>query len=287
MDFLDRLKPARGGTIPTHARNNRKPETSRRHRNAIDELVRLHESDPNKLALVICGSLATGEAHEASDVDLYLVVTDTEFERIRANRGCYYGSWDPAKFSGVEIDGKIVGKGFLQEAAVRGSEPTRASFENAYTEFSHDSEIDALLERISAYPESEREQKIKAFYAYTKHYRYVCEQAFELANDYFARRCVIELVFFASRLALAHNRVLFPCHKSLFAALARCDDLPPEFINSSRMLLEGSTLQAVVDYYESVSDYFGQYDYPDQERISFILENEWSWFSGMPFAGDL
>ena len=258
-----------------------------RQREAIAELVRLHGSEPSKLALVICGSLATGKAREASDVDLYLAVTDEEFERVRAEEGCFYGSWDPARFSGVEIDGKIVGKAFLQEAAVRGSEPTRASFESAYTEFSHDPEINALLERIAAYPEWEREQKIKAFDAYTKHYRYVGEQAFELGNDYFARRCAIELVFFAARLALAHNRVLFPCHKSLFAALDRCDDLPPDFVDSSRRLLESPSLPEIVNYYDRVSDYFSQYDYPDQERVSFILENEWSWFSGLPFAGDL
>jgi hypothetical protein len=257
-----------------------------RQRKAIDELVRLHENDPSKLALVICGSLATGKARENSDVDLYLVVTDNEFERARAGEGCFYGSWDPNGFSGIEIDGKIVGKKFLQEAAVRGSEPTRASFESAYAEFSHDAEIDALIERIAAYPEREREQKIKAFYAYVQHYRYIGEQAFGLGDDYFARRCLIELVFFAARLALAHNRVLFPCHKSHFAALERCDELPPEFVDSSRRLLESSNLPALVDYYERVSGYFSRYDYPDQERIGFILENEWGWFSGLPSVGD-
>jgi predicted nucleotidyltransferase len=255
---------------------------SLRHRKAIDELVLLRGDDPNTLALVISGSLAGGKAREDSDVDLYLVVTDEEFERVRAEEGCFYGSWDPSKFSGVEIDGKIVGKKFLQEAEVRASEPTRASFQSAYTEFSHDPEIDTLIGRIAAYPESERAQKIKTFYAYTKHYRYVGEQAFELENDYLTRRCVIEIVFAAARLALAHNRVLFPCHKTLFAALEECEDLPPGFASSSRRLLESQSLPALIDYYEMVSGYFGQYDLPDQERISLILENEWSWFSGLP-----
>ena len=146
---------------------------SERHRKAIDELVCLHGDDPNKIALVICGSLATGKARDDSDVDLYLVVTDEELERVRAEEGCFYGSWDPNKFFGAEIDGKIVSKVFLQEAAIRGSEPTRASFERAYTEFSRDAEIDELIGRIAIYPEWEREWRIKAFYAYTKHYRYV------------------------------------------------------------------------------------------------------------------
>jgi hypothetical protein len=264
----------------------RKPEMSERHRKAIDELVRLHGDDPKKLALVICGSLATGKARADSDVDLYLVVIDEEFERVRVEEGCWYGSWDPDEFFGAEIDGKIVGKRFLQEAAVRASEPTRADFESAHTEFSHDAEIDALISKIAVYPEWEREAKIKAFYGQVKHNRYVGEQGFLLGNDYLARRCVTELVFFAARLALAHNRVLFPCHKSLFAALEKCDHLPPGFVSSSHELLRNMNLPTTIDYYEQVTDYFSEYDYPDQERISLILESEWSWFSGLPSLGD-
>ena len=264
----------------------RKPELSVRHSEAIDELVRLHGDDPDKLALVICGSLATGKAREDSDVDLYLVVTDEEFERVRAAEGCFYGSWDPDRFSGVEIDGKIVGKRFLQEAAARGSEPTRASFESAYTEFSHDTEIAELIARIAVYPEWEREARIKAFYGQVKHHRYVGEQGFLLGNEYFARRSVTELVFFAARLVLAHNRVLFPCHKSLFAALERCEDVPSGFVGSSQELLRNPSLAAVIDYYEQVIGYFDEYDYPDQERISRVLEQEWSWFSGLTSLGD-
>ena len=264
-----------------------KPEMGERHRKAIDELVRLHSDDPVKIALIICGSLATGKAREGSDVDLYLVVSEPEFERVRANEGCFYGSWDPQKFSGVEVDGKIVSKRFLQEAAKRGGEPTRAQFVDAYAEFSKDPEIEGVIEQIAAYPEGEREAKIKAFYAYVKHYRYVGEQAFELGNEYLARRCVLDLVFFAARLELAHNRVLFPCHKALFVALERCEDLPPEFVSSSRQLLANPSAAAAIDYYENVSGYFSRYDFPDQERISFILENEWSWFSGLPSPGEL
>jgi hypothetical protein len=264
-----------------------RPATTDRHRKAIDELVRLHGNDPKKLALIICGSLATGKVREDSDVDLYLVVSDEEFERVRRTTGCFYGTWDPNEFFGIEIDGKIVGMQFLRDAAVRGAEHTRAQFRDAYTEFSHAAEIDELIGKIAVYPEWERDAKIKTFYAFVKHYRYIAEQGFLLGNDYLARRCVMELVFYAARLVLAHNRVLFPCHKSLFAALERCKDFPPEFVELSRQLLESPSLPAVIDYYEKVSNYFGEYDFPDQERISFILENEWSWFSGLPFAGDL
>ncbi len=260
---------------------------SERHRAAVDELVRLHGDDPEKLALVLCGSLATGKARENSDVDLYLVVTDEAFERIRRTDGCFYGSWDPRAFGGVEIDGKIVGRSFLVEAAARGSEPTRASFEGAYAELSRDPEIERLLPRIAAYPEWERDRKLRTFWAFTKHYRYVGEQAFELGDEYFARRCALEQVFFAARLALAHNRVLFPSHKALFPSLERCAELPPGFVTSSLRLLESPAPAGAIAHYETTAGFFGRYDYRDQERISFILENEWSWFSGLPSAADL
>lgn len=257
-----------------------------RHRAAIDELVRLHGNDPKKLALIICGSLATGKARADSDVDLYLVVTDEEFERTRRTTGCFYGTWDPNEFFGIEIDGKIVGLQFLRDAAVRGAEPTRTQFQGAFAEFSHEPEVDELIGKIAVYPEREREKKIKAFYALVKHHRYVGEQAFKLANEYYARRCVTELVFYAGRLVLAHNRVLFPCHKGLFAALERCEELPAGFVDASLRLLNDMTLSTATEYYETVAGYFSQYEYPDQERIGIILEDEWSWFSRTPSIGD-
>jgi hypothetical protein len=253
---------------------------------ALDELVSLHGADSRKLALVVGGSIAAGKARPDSDIDLYLVVTDEEFERVHREEGCFYGSWDPRRFSGVEIDGKVVGKRFLQEAAIRGNEPTRAFFAGAYAEFSHDPDIDELLPLIAAYPEAERERKLRAFWAFTKHYRWVGVQAFELGNDYAARRCALELVFFASRLALAHNRVLYPCHKSLTAAVETCADLPVGFVAASRELLAAPTPAALVALYDLVAAHFAAYDYPDQERIGFILDQEWSWFSGLQPAAD-
>ena len=90
------------------------------------------------------------------------------------------------------------------EAAARASEPTRASFEGAYTEFSHDPEIERLIERIAAYPEWERERKIKSLLAYHEALSATSvSRRSSAANEYFARRCVLELIFYAARLGLA------------------------------------------------------------------------------------
>jgi len=136
------------------------------HKQALAELLRLHKDNPAHIALIICGSVATGQTHEHSDIDLYLVVTDTEYANIRTKKDFFYGSWDPHAFSGIEIDGKIIKMDFLQSAVTQASEPTRASFQDAYPLFSHNNAIAGLIKQIAVYPDWELDKKLKGFHAY-------------------------------------------------------------------------------------------------------------------------
>jgi hypothetical protein len=252
---------------------------TRNQRQALDLLVQIHKPDQSKLALIIIGSLASGRERESSDIDLYLVVTDEAFKAVRQNRSYFYGSWDPNEFFGVGIDGKVVGKEFLHEAVKRGSEPTRASFINAYAEFSKDPEIMPLVRQICVYPEWEREERCRAFYGMMKHFRYEGEQAFQNRNQFYFQSCIQNLVFFAARLVLGHNRVLYPCRKSLFRVLEQAVDQPIDFKIRSENLLECKDLELFIDYYQSVSKKYSCYDMPDDERIGILLENEMNWFT--------
>ena len=168
---------------------------------------------------------------------------------------------------------------FLRQAVAQASEPTRASFQDACTLFSHNPEVDNLIGKIAVYPSWDREKRIKAFYGYTRHYRYVGEDAFKSGDRFLITHCLVELVFFASRLVLAHNRVLYPCHKSLFKALEKCREIPDGFITESRQLIGEGNVKSMIAYYDKVAGYFAEYDYPDKERIGRILENEWTWYT--------
>ena len=249
-------------------------------RQALDSLVQIHKPDPSRLALVIIGSLASGRERESSDIDLYLVVTDEAFKAVRQNRNYFYGSWDPKEFFGVGIDGKVVGKEFLREAAKRGSEPTRASFISAYAEFSKDPEIMPLVRQIPVYPEGEREERCRAFYGMMKHYRYEGEQAFQGRNLFYFQSCVQNLVFFAARLILGHNRILYPCRKSLFRVLEHAVDQPVDFRNRSEKLFGCMDAAPFIEYYESIAQKYSCYEMPDDKRIGILLENELNWFTG-------
>lgn len=253
---------------------------------ALDKLESIHRNNPDIIALIITGSIAHKTARPDSDIDLYLVYNDEAYKKIEADKSYFYGTWDPADFFGVSIDGKRIPLRFLREAPARASEPTRASFRDAYALFSKDSEIPILIRDIAVYPEAEQPLRARAFLSYVKHHRYSAEEAFALGNEFWFRQCIVDLVFFSARLVLAHNRVLFPCHKALFAELDRCTRMPEGFIEMSHRLVASLTFDDMLAYYEKVYGYFSAYDYPDTERIGFILENEWRWFSGAVPPGD-
>ena len=249
---------------------------------ALDLLVQIHKPDPSKLALIIIGSLASGRERESSDIDLYLVLTDEAFKMVQQNRSYFYGCWDPKEFFGVGIDGKVVGKEFLREAGKRGSEPTRASFIDAYAEFSKDPEIMPLVRQIPVYPEWEHEDRCRVFYGMMKHFRYEGEQAFQNKNLFYFQSCVQNLVFFAARLILGHNRILYPCRKSLFRVLEHAADQPNDFRAQSEKIVGCIEVAPFIEYYESITQKYLCYEMPDDKRIGILLENELNWFTGAP-----
>ena len=132
------------------------------HKKALGKLKEIHEADNNVRALILYGSLAVGDAGEKSDIDLYLVVSDRKYEQIEKDKLFFYGTWDPDDFFGIEIDGKIINRLFLEKAVAEASEPTRASFEKAYTLFSHDGDIDNLIKKIAVYPEWDQTRRTRA-----------------------------------------------------------------------------------------------------------------------------
>jgi len=176
-----------------------------------------------------------------------LVVTDQEFERVCKTKSFFCGTWDPNEFFGIEIDGKIIGMQFLRNAVKHASDSTRLSFKDAYTIFSKTNEVNELIRKIYIYPEWEQEKRIKAFYAYVKHFRYIGESAFRQGNDFLFMQCVLELIFFAGRLVLAHNHELFPCHKALFKSIKECKKVPDNFIEMSQNLLINSNLEEMIN----------------------------------------
>ncbi|MBN2305711.1 MAG: nucleotidyltransferase domain-containing protein, partial [Anaerolineae bacterium] len=136
------------------------------HQHTIDRVTEYFRNDPAFPALIIAGSLVKGWGRPDSDVDIMLVATDEEFRRRRESKTLtYFNNQDFCDYEGGYVDGKIIDLEFLQDVAGRGSEPARAAFMGAYLAYSEIPGLDDLLARIPVYPEAEREQKLRSFYA--------------------------------------------------------------------------------------------------------------------------
>lgn len=259
------------------------------HEKVIERLVSLHGNDDRYLALIICGSLATGKARPTSDVDLYLVATDEEFDSLRKTNNYFYSNDDICDYPEGEIDGKIINVAYLIEAAKKGNEPTRASFIKAFMPFCHRKDLHELLPKIPVYPEHERDAKLKAFYGQIPHNAYYTACGAETGNRFLTINSLSNLVFYAARLVLAYNRILFPCPKSLFNAVEHASKKPPHFIARSYELLDKNlhvTPDDAYGYSEYIQDYFKDCRISEQERIGNILNDEWRWFTNAPSLPD-
>jgi predicted nucleotidyltransferase len=231
---------------------------------AIDKLISETKNDPDNVALILVGSSATGEEKEYSDIDLYLVVTDKKFKETEKEKKFFFGTWNPALYYGIEIDGKIIGIDYIQEAIDHANDATRYSFSDAKILFSKNDKIEELIKCIPKYPETTYLQRIRQFYAYVKHYRYNGEDAFKRNNTFHAYQCVIQLIYFSSRLILAYNKKLYPCHKHLLSEVNKCEKCPENFVNKSNHLLLNIKKDVMIEYYQFV--------FPTQRiKLSYLI----------------
>lgn len=258
-----------------------------KHKILLDKLKSKLENDPRYIGLIILGSLATGKSREDSDVDLCLVAKDEEYEKVQMKKDYYFGNTGDFQDEEIEIDGKIINKQFLLDAAKNGNEPTRESFRDAFLLFDHSGELDSLIKDILIYPESERESKLRRFYSLFECNQYYATQSLNLDNDYLKIRCITECVYYAARFVLTYNRVYFPCHKSMFVALEKATIMPKDFIEISKDLINDPTQEKLDKYFDLIYDFSKELNMTLQESVGLILEDEWSWFTGKVPVGCL
>ncbi|OMF32133.1 hypothetical protein BK133_14890 [Paenibacillus sp. FSL H8-0548] len=94
------------------------------HKQSLDYFVETLQFDPNILAVITAGSIAKGTAKETSDIDVYLLVTDHEFEERKKINRLSYTNHEVCSYEGGYVDVKIINMQFLELAAEKGSEPT-------------------------------------------------------------------------------------------------------------------------------------------------------------------
>lgn len=238
------------------------------------------------LALIIGGSIAKGLEREDSDVDAVIVLTDEEAERRHAARDYCFYSEDLTDYPGGYVDAKLVDLCFLRDVAERGSDPARSAFEGAWVDYSEIAGLDGLLARIPVYPESDHQNRLEAFCGQMVAMQWFVGEAERHDNRYLLMHAASDLVLFASRLLLAHNRMLYPYHKWLLAYVRKAPDKPARFFEHVDALLaspSSSNANALVDCVQE----FGQWGFGPLVWVPRFFEDvEWSWRRGKPGIED-
>ncbi|GCE29272.1 hypothetical protein KDA_47560 [Dictyobacter alpinus] len=257
------------------------------HEEAIQRLIERFQDDPRYPALIISGSVAHGSASPASDIDILLVASDEEYQRLAAAHQLVQIWTEGCDWPGGYYDVKIINHRFLIDAADHGSEPIRYALHGAYPTYSHLPGLPALIQSIASYPEHERERKMAAYYAQVQLYRsYFIHTATDHNNLYLLHHTANNLVLFAGRLLLAYNRVLFPCHKWLLDTVARLNQKPENFIELAEALLRNPSIENAHAFGTSL-DAFHDWNMSYDEALNrFVEDDEWGWFTRRPALTD-
>ncbi|MDP9353668.1 MAG: nucleotidyltransferase domain-containing protein [Chloroflexota bacterium] len=255
------------------------------HRLIVERITQRYRSDPDVLALIVIGSVARGEAHERSDVDVLVILTDEAYARYQAS--------DVPPLSAEELAGKhhdarpgVRDKAYLRAAAERGPEPTRFAFVQAMVPFSRDPEIEPLLAAIPTYPEHEREGKLASFASQLPvHLSYLYLGDYS-ENPYILADSAHELALFGGRLILAHNRFLFPGRKHFLSQLERAPQKPDRFLWLMRRLLRQPCIPTAEAFCEAVMS-FQPWPHPAEGHgARYVQDRDLAWLHQPPALGE-
>ena len=95
-----------------------------------------------------------------------------------------------------------------------------------------------------------------------------------------------QLVLFGGRIVLAHNRILFPCHKSLMAEVLKASEKPEPFAQQAKDLLGEPTADKCMAFAAMMLGFRDPGITFEQGLSLFIDNNEWNWLDQAPPLAD-
>jgi len=229
-------------------------------------------------AIILGGSLAKNTENENSDVDIFVVVSNDEFDKRKLTKNYFIGTIFDQKNYPAYIDGSIINKEFLEKIWTEGNECIKNTFSQVILLYSINKEIDVLImtKKMTNYS---KEENIKKFYALMKSYRFKADD--DMNNIFQVKHGILQSVFFACRLVLTHNEIYYPCVKNIEKELLNCKNKPVNFIEKMNNVLSTFSFEEFNDFYEETEEYFKEYRFDDKLRKGYVTENEYYWFFGV------
>jgi predicted nucleotidyltransferase len=257
------------------------------HERAIQRLVDHFSQDPTCLAVIVGGSIAKGLEREDSDVDVMLVVTDDLFKEKWERNELFYITADFCDYPGGYVDGKIVNLRYVQSAAERGNEPTRAAFEGAFVAHSKIEGLEEVVRKIPEYQAHETQDKVQSFYAQFECAYWYLGEAIRRHDRYLLNHSASQLVLYGGRLILAHNRVLYPYHKFLMTELERAPEKPGNLMELIVALLAEPNGENAKAFYDAIKSFRFWNEAWEAWQVRYMKDTELAWLENRAFVGDI
>jgi len=256
------------------------------HQDAIDALTRSFERDPEPTAVYLGGSIAHGFAAPESDVDLIIIVPDEVYAARERDGRLQFYDMDVCDWEGGYAEGKIVSASFLEQVAVRGSEPARFALHDARPMVARVDYAD-VFERIARYPVEGKVERRQRFFAQVEAWHWYVGEALRRDDRYLLATAVGRLVLFGGRLVLAHNERLYPYHKWFLRVLESVEDKPEGLMDAVTELLEAPTRERA-DRFRELCIFHGEWAAPPSGWPSrFLVDSELNWIDREPPVDDL
>jgi predicted nucleotidyltransferase len=257
------------------------------HESAIRKLADHFSNEEGYLAVIVGGSVAKGVETEFADIDIMLVVTDELYEKRREENALFYFSTEFCDYPGGYVDGKIVNLPYLQAAAERGNEVTRAAFEGAFAAYSTIPDLDDLLSRIPVYQADEQREKIRCFYAQFECAYWYFGEGIRRDDKYLRNHALSSLILYGGRLILAHNEILYPYHKLFLTALNGASKKPENLMGLIDELLEEPSADNAKAFHDAVAGFRQWNEPPELWSVRFMKDTELAWMENKAYIGDI
>lgn len=251
------------------------------HKKTIDNVIKKLSPDPAVLAVLVGGSVAHGFEKKNSDIDIMIIVTEDEYARRKEKGGLLY--WENESCTGIEgydegyVDGKYMDMAFLNLVKEKGSDAARYAFKDSIIAFSRQEGLEELIGLITAYPEEQKADRIKRFYAQVNAWHWYYHEAKKHQNDYLISHSLSNLILFAGRLILTHNRTLYPYHKWFLRVLENVKEKPENLIGLINAALAEKSPGTVDTLFEAVKNFrdwgVEEYSWP----AYFMADSEQNW----------
>ena len=257
------------------------------HQEAIEQFVRLQQSDETILAILLGGSLAHGFAAPDADIDLLIIVEAAEYQKRKAAHKLAFSRWDLCNYPGGYIDCKVLSLDFLDALRARGSDPARYAFKDSIILFSRLYHLSTLLAEIARFPMEDQAERRRRFAAQLLAWRWYYSEAVKKENQYLFYLAIQKIVLFSCRLVLNENQMLYPYHKWLLKVVETAPLKPKAFDQALAKLLVAHNLNEVNQFSRDILDFVGLEEKNLDWANQFMIDNELNWMEHEAPVDDL